>query len=300
MTFKITSGTSSYTLPRDPFSWSIAIRPKYSVSSTIGGQVVQLLGNTRSGSFSFSLISGLVSKQQRNDIFYGFASFYANLMQNQRDGIPSRISYSEEGADIECALGDINRSESIDTVDLKLSINFDETKDSTPTSRADLSDLFNMIKEDIGFTEGVDGWHGGSGTDPTQPIVGLTKNGVEVTSTNTSSTGTSANLEGTDVQSVQKYAHAKVLAMGWTEADFAALVKLWNGESGWNYKAENASSGAYGIPQSLPGSKMGTSGSDWKTNPATQIDWGLNYIKGRYGSPSQAWAFWQSKSPHWY
>jgi hypothetical protein len=71
---------------------------------------------------------------------------------------------------------------------------------------------------------------------------------------------------------------------------FGCLLDLWNRESGWSYDAENAS-GAYGIPQSLPGSKMASAGADWQTNPATQIAWGLGYIKGQYGNPCSAWAF---------
>ena len=73
---------------------------------------------------------------------------------------------------------------------------------------------------------------------------------------------------------------------------FGCLVDLWNRESGWRYDAENAS-GAYGIPQALPGSKMASAGADWQTNPATQIKWGLGYIKAIYGDPCKAWAFWQ-------
>ncbi|MDI2128844.1 transglycosylase SLT domain-containing protein [Yinghuangia seranimata] len=69
-------------------------------------------------------------------------------------------------------------------------------------------------------------------------------------------------------------------------------------ESGWNYKATNASSGAYGLVQALPGSKMATAGADWRTNPETQIKWGLDYMNSRYGSPCAAWSFWQSH--HWY
>ena len=71
---------------------------------------------------------------------------------------------------------------------------------------------------------------------------------------------------------------------------FGCLLDLWNRESGWVYDAENAS-GAYGIPQALPGSKMASAGADWETNPATQIRWGLGYIKGIYGNPCGAWAF---------
>ena len=88
------------------------------------------------------------------------------------------------------------------------------------------------------------------------------------------------------------------LARGWDETQFACLDALWSAESGWRVNASNASSGAYGIPQALPGSKMATVGADWQTNPATQITWGLNYIQGRYGTPCDAWAFFQTK--HWY
>ena len=86
---------------------------------------------------------------------------------------------------------------------------------------------------------------------------------------------------------------------GWgSDEQWAALENLWTRESGWNYKAENPSSGAYGIPQSLPGSKMAAAGKDWRTNPETQIRWGLDYIKARYGGPKRAWAHFQQKN--WY
>lgn len=85
---------------------------------------------------------------------------------------------------------------------------------------------------------------------------------------------------------------------GWGQDQWGCLDSLWMRESGWNTYAENPSSGAYGIPQSLPGSKMATAGSDWRTNPATQISWGLSYISGRYGTPCGAWA--HSESVGWY
>jgi SLT domain-containing protein len=72
---------------------------------------------------------------------------------------------------------------------------------------------------------------------------------------------------------------------GWGDDQFACLVSLWNKESGWRVNAAN-SSGAYGIPQALPGSKMASAGADWETNPATQIAWGMGYIAGRYGTPA--------------
>ncbi len=85
---------------------------------------------------------------------------------------------------------------------------------------------------------------------------------------------------------------------GWGAGEFSCLDSLWVKESGWNHLASNPSSGAYGIPQALPGSKMAEFGSDWRTNPATQIEWGLHYIDGRYGSPCSAWSSAQSKG--WY
>jgi len=104
---------------------------------------------------------------------------------------------------------------------------------------------------------------------------------------------------GTSAAQAQAYAQSRMSAYGWgSPAEWSALQALWTRESGWNYQATNASSGAYGIPQALPASKMSSAGSDWKTNPATQIEWGLAYIKGRYGSPSAAWTHEQSSG--WY
>ena len=86
----------------------------------------------------------------------------------------------------------------------------------------------------------------------------------------------------------QAIARDMLAQRGWGDDQFGCLVELWNHESGWNVYASNPS-GAYGIPQALPGSKMATAGDDWQTNPATQISWGLGYISGRYGTPCGAW-----------
>ena len=95
-------------------------------------------------------------------------------------------------------------------------------------------------------------------------------------------------------------ARALMPEYGFSQTQWGCLERLWIGESGWNYKAENASSGAYGIPQSLPGRKMASVAGDWRTNPVTQIKWGLNYIKLSYGSPCNALSQWNARSPHWY
>jgi hypothetical protein len=96
-----------------------------------------------------------------------------------------------------------------------------------------------------------------------------------------------------------RLAQQMLAARGWG-GQWAALSALWMGESGFRHTARNPSSGAYGIPQALPASKMASAGADWQTNPATQIKWGLDYIAGRYGTPAAAYAAWQARSPHWY
>lgn len=85
---------------------------------------------------------------------------------------------------------------------------------------------------------------------------------------------------------------------GWGDEQFGCLDNLWSKESGWRWNADNPGSDAYGIPQALPGSKMASAGSDWATNPVTQIKWGLSYIENRYGTPCGAWA--QSRAANWY
>lgn len=105
----------------------------------------------------------------------------------------------------------------------------------------------------------------------------------------------------TDVQKGSNRELGKQMAeerYGWTGDEWSCLDNLWRRESNWSHTAENRSSGAYGIPQALPGDKMATYGADWRTNPATQIKWGLAYIKGRYSTPCGAWGHFNDKN--WY
>ncbi|MEE1738540.1 transglycosylase SLT domain-containing protein [Streptomyces sp. BE147] len=81
-------------------------------------------------------------------------------------------------------------------------------------------------------------------------------------------------------------------------SQYQCFHKIVEHESGWDVNASNASSGAYGLVQALPGSKMASAGADWQTNPKTQIKWGVDYMEDRYGSPCGAWNFWQSNG--WY
>ncbi|WP_439694258.1 coiled-coil domain-containing protein [Curtobacterium sp. SP.BCo] len=103
-----------------------------------------------------------------------------------------------------------------------------------------------------------------------------------------------------DPAGAQAYARGAIGSYGWGSDQFSCLVSLWTQESGWRANALNASSGAYGIPQSLPADKMAVAGADWRTNAATQINWGLAYIHDAYGSPCGAWNHEMSVNPHWY
>ena len=85
---------------------------------------------------------------------------------------------------------------------------------------------------------------------------------------------------------------------GWTGEQWYCLYQLWQKESHWSTTAGNPSSGAYGIPQALPGNKMSSAGSDWASNPSTQIAWGLGYVAGHYGTPCGAWSTSQARG--WY
>ncbi|WP_369056481.1 lytic transglycosylase domain-containing protein [Kineococcus terrestris] len=93
-------------------------------------------------------------------------------------------------------------------------------------------------------------------------------------------------------------ARVMVADRGWSAEQFSCLESLWTKESDWRWDADNPTSSAYGIPQSLPGSKMAAAGPDWETNPVTQITWGLEYIANRYGTPCSAWS--HSQAVNWY
>ncbi|UOE45129.1 hypothetical protein [Agromyces larvae] len=101
-----------------------------------------------------------------------------------------------------------------------------------------------------------------------------------------------------DPAAAKAYARQAIGAYGWGDGEFRCLELLWTRESSWRADAYNASSGAYGIPQSLPGAKMASAGDDWRTNANTQINWGLAYISARYGAPCSAWA--HSEAVNWY
>ena len=136
------------------------------------------------------------------------------------------------------------------------------------------------------------------GTHVEETTTASTDDSSDSATSSTEPTGSSSSTAAVASGDPQTIARSMLSSYGWGDDQFSCLVSLWNRESGWSYTATNASSGAYGIPQALPASKMASAGSDWQTNPATQIKWGLGYIQSTYGSPCGAWA--HSESTGWY
>ncbi|MFJ9925001.1 MULTISPECIES: aggregation-promoting factor C-terminal-like domain-containing protein [Streptomyces] len=126
------------------------------------------------------------------------------------------------------------------------------------------------------------------------PKKALTVAAVAAATTGMALSAAPAQAAPASASSAQAIAHKMIP----DAAQFNAFSKIVERESGWNPTATNSSSGAYGLVQALPGSKMASAGADWKTNPATQIKWGLDYMNSRYGSPVKAWSFWQANG--WY
>ncbi|HEV7185013.1 MAG: lytic transglycosylase domain-containing protein [Leifsonia sp.] len=131
-----------------------------------------------------------------------------------------------------------------------------------------------------------------------KPVVVPAAPASSSSSSSKSSSGGAPAAGVPDPGSAQAAGYAAVHARGWGDDQYNCLVSLWNKESHWNVYAYNSGSGAYGIPQALPGSKMASAGADWQTNAATQIAWGLGYITGRYSTPCGAWS--HSQSTGWY
>ncbi|CAG6392780.1 phage tail tape measure protein [Streptomyces cocklensis] len=143
---------------------------------------------------------------------------------------------------------------------------------------------------------------------PLEAAENLLKNGVKLPAKWVGKLLSAKAPQGSDVPLNPNVASAQSYAAGlvgqlWPKdaaQQMGALRSLWMAESGWKANARNAASGAYGIPQALPPEKMASAGGDWRTSAATQIRWGLSYIKSRYGDPATAWGSWNVHRPHWY
>jgi hypothetical protein len=131
----------------------------------------------------------------------------------------------------------------------------------------------------------------------TTPAISLPSTGTGPSSAGSAGTDVLVNMPPPNPGTAQSIGFNMLASFGFSSSQWGCLDNLWNRESGWRYNAENAS-GAYGIPQALPGSKMASAGADWLTDPTTQIRWGLGYIKSIYATPCGAWG--HEEADGWY
>lgn len=173
----------------------------------------------------------------------------------------------------------------------------DKKSDSADNGKADSGS--NNQHESSNNNAGNTGGNNSGNTGNTGNTGGGTNNNSGSSGSDSGTTPTpSGRLWHATVAQAQAYAAGAAAQRGWTGNDWDCLVKLWNRESRWLWYAENASSGAYGIPQSLPADKMAAFGANYRDDAAVQIDWGLWYIAQAYGSPSKAWQ--NSEQIGWY
>ena len=173
----------------------------------------------------------------------------------------------------------------------------DKKSDSADNGKADSGS--NNQHESSTSNSGNTGGNNSGNTGNTGNTGGGTNNNSGSSGSDSGTTPTpSGRLWHATVAQAQAYAAGAAAQRGWTGNDWDCLVKLWNRESRWLWYAENASSGAYGIPQSLPADKMAAFGANYRDDAAVQIDWGLWYIAQAYGSPSKAWQ--NSEQIGWY
>lgn len=173
----------------------------------------------------------------------------------------------------------------------------DKKTDSADNGKADSGS--NNQHESSNNNAGNTGGNNSGNTGNTGNTGGGTNNNSGSSGSDSGTTTTpSGRLWHATVAQAQAYAAGAAAQRGWTGNDWDCLVKLWTRESSWLWYAENASSGAYGIPQSLPADKMAAFGANYRDDAAVQIDWGLWYIAQAYGSPSKAWQ--HSEQVGWY
>ena len=293
MAFTIRNGQYSFSVPLPPQHFTINPVPRKHIQDTLGGRVIQLLGWSVSATFSGYVHNRMVDRSSAWADMYAFRQFMSKLMLNQREGIQSHVEWDEMKFSMDCFLGDFSISESIDKLGFDWSISLDSVSKAGLKSAGQVSQMLSMLKQQVGFTAGAEGYHGGDGDGSLiHQYTGFTADGPSASSPSSSSAKLSDNA---DIKQVQEYAKSRMKDYGWTDADFQALLQMWERESGWNYKAENPSSGAYGIPQMNPlGGHPIAMEASYRNSAQKQVDVGLDYIRARYGSPSAAWKFWQA------
>ena len=228
-----------------------------------------------------------------------FNVFWAQCLENQRQGMAVTLVWTDKNMKMPVFLGNLQFRQAVDTVAYTYSFTCTAIRYGTLSSSDSYNALWSKLKNQIGFQDPGGGWHGGQATNDITQIKlskitgfpGFTSASSSGSSdaSSSSTAGYSGSADMTPSQA-QSYAKTQLAKYGLNPDQFNDLVKLWDRESGWNMHAENASSGAYGIPQADPDGGQGiANSSNYRNNAEAQIAWGLNYIKNRYGSLAAAW-----------
>ena len=228
-----------------------------------------------------------------------FNVFWAQCLENQRQGMAVTLVWTDKNMKMPVFLGNLQFKQAADTVAYTYSFTCTAIRYGTLSSSDSYNALWSKLKNQIGFKDPGGGWHGGQAANDIAQIKlskitgfpGFTSASSSGSSdaSSSSTAGYSGSADMTPSQA-QSYAKTQLAKYGLNPDQFNDLVKLWDRESGWNMHAENASSGAYGIPQADPDGGQGiANSSNYRNNAEAQIAWGLNYIKNRYGSLSAAW-----------
>lgn len=314
----------------NPTSVSWGYKSKTAKHDTVGGRVVQIFGTT----VSDITVTGTFGEGgwQEQEQFLSHMKALADLQISQAAKSNStaavqRFIYPDYGWDFHVMLRSFSSPDGSRSVNLsneiiapKWTLVLFISEDRSSLKKISQDNYLARLSRGLGWTQtSYNGFmsqdevnaalNGQTVGDYITQQFGLDTGGAASTANNGSPAATSSSTAnssadngtatgGTPDQNRTLGKNLAASLYGWTGAEWDALLQLWNRESEWKTDADNPSSGAYGIPQSLPGSKMASAGADWKTNPATQIKWGLKYIKDRYGSPSAAMV--HENSYNWY
>lgn len=299
--FTLSSSTYSYAFAHAPQTFKYSPQPRASVTQTVGGQVVQLLGFSIDMEFTGILSSAGRTRAEMAQEAELFSVFFSQAMENQKSGIPAKLVWTDRNLRLSVFIKQLSFNQALDTVVYPYSFSCTAVRIGTLSSSDSYNQLWSKLKNQIGFIDPGGGWHGG------QPVTSLTQlklsaitgfpgfasassSGAGGGAGSSSSAGSVQGSANMSPSQAQAYAKSQLEKYGLNPADFQDLVQLWDRESGWNMHAENASSGAYGIPQADPDGGQGVANqASYRNNAMTQIAWGLKYIKDRYGSLSAAW-----------
>ena len=295
MAFILSNGQNKYKFPILPQQFTVTPNTKTAIQKTIGGVVAQFLG------FYITFkAKGLVNTVPMNKGgLEGEAAVLARFVEEchmaQKNGSTTNMTFEEkELIDVPVALGDFSVSQSLETVAFTYDLTMYENKMSELKNNDSYSEYFSGIISEIGFTDTGTGWHGGNGSTETalkyKEITGWP--GLTTTASGSSNSNQTTPAHGSKIMTpsqAQAYAKSLLSKYGWGQGQFQYLVDVWNKESSWNMNAENPYTHAYGIPQCNPSWHPIGATQAFKDNAMEQIQWGLQYIKERYGSPEAAW-----------